>query len=436
MLNIKKQLVPQNNKVTAFFPINTKDRKDVFDWDCVLGHFIKYCYRKQISTDNMSEFTKACKDAFELKLDVPEFWNEIESMYFQNDELYKISPELLLFKAQKVQGNSSNKRLGDFFLNLLQDFYLKEKSKTKLNFIENEIAATFEKFTITGSTAGTVTDKSKEAAYLPFLSEQFAKDLSFLNSKPKYFLNSITDFLRLYSFLYTAQIAINLDAWQQGEPTPKKCYFIMDNEKASEERTWVKEYGYRQLARNFEKVFPYLAMSESIQEPDTLKQPLWKISDSLSDSEYLEDLNIYTEKFIEDRKLNIEFQPANSSREALKNLLSLSVQQFGKSESRYDVNVNYRKAIETELCAHFIQNRGRAGRVLVFNQDYVLLLTNLAIGIDREQLRFHELILEFEARGVFFDKQSQKVLVSFYERIGNVERMSDSGDAVYVRKTV
>ncbi|MER0461339.1 DNA phosphorothioation-dependent restriction protein DptG [Aeromonas caviae] len=27
-------------------------------------------------------------------------------------------------------------------------------------------------------------------------------------------------------------------------------------------------------------------------------------------------------------------------------------------------------------------------------------------------------------------------LVSFYERMGNVERMSDSGDAVYVRKTL
>jgi DNA phosphorothioation-dependent restriction protein DptG len=210
----------------------------------------------------------------------------------------------------------------------------------------------------------------------------------------------------------------------------------MDNEKASDERTWVKEYGYRQLERNFEKVFPYLAMSESLQEPGTIKQPLWKISDSLNDNDYLDELNNYTIKFIEDRKLNVEFQPANSSREAIRNLLSLSVQQFGKNESRHEVNVNYRKAIETELCAHFIQNRGRAGRVLVFNQDYVLLLTNLAIGTDREQLRFHELILEFEARGVFFDKQSQKVLVSFYERIGNVERMSDSGDAVYVRKTV
>jgi DNA phosphorothioation-dependent restriction protein DptG len=72
---------------------------------------------------------------------------------------------------------------------------------------------------------------------------------------------------------------------------------------------------------------------------------------------------------------------------------------------------------------------------LVFNQDYLVLLTNLAIG-ELDRLRFNELIKAFESRGVFFDKQSQQVLIEFYERIGNVERMSDSGDAVYVNKTI
>ena len=64
-----------------------------------------------------------------------------------------------------------------------------------------------------------------------------------------------------------------------------------------------------------------------------------------------------------------------------------------------------------------------------------MLLTNLAIG-EKERLRFHELIKAFELRGVFFDKQSQQNLVDLYERMGNVEKMSDSGDAVYVKKTV
>lgn len=73
--------------------------------------------------------------------------------------------------------------------------------------------------------------------------------------------------------------------------------------------------------------------------------------------------------------------------------------------------------------------------MLAFNQDYIVLLTNIVIG-ERDKLRFHEVIKEFEARGVYFDKQSQQNLVDFYERMGNVERMSDSGDAVYVRPTV
>jgi DNA phosphorothioation-dependent restriction protein DptG len=78
---------------------------------------------------------------------------------------------------------------------------------------------------------------------------------------------------------------------------------------------------------------------------------------------------------------------------------------------------------------------GRSGRVLVLNQDYLLLMTNLAIGV-RPKLRLHELLIEFEQRGFYVDNQTKQALVAFYERMGNVERMSDSGDAVYVLKTV
>ncbi|MBL4575131.1 MAG: DNA phosphorothioation-dependent restriction protein DptG, partial [Opitutaceae bacterium] len=85
--------------------------------------------------------------------------------------------------------------------------------------------------------------------------------------------------------------------------------------------------------------------------------------------------------------------------------------------------------------SHFIQSRGRAGKVLVINQDYLLLLTNISIG-GSSKLRFHELLEAFKKRGVFFDKRSEQALIQFYERIGNVERMSDSGEAVYVCKTI
>lgn len=91
--------------------------------------------------------------------------------------------------------------------------------------------------------------------------------------------------------------------------------------------------------------------------------------------------------------------------------------------------------VEKNMAADFVQVRGRSGRVLVLTQDHIILLTNLVVG-HQVKLRFHELILGFQQRGIFVDKQTEQELIKFYERIGNVERMSDSGDAVYVRKTI
>ncbi|MCP1318066.1 DNA phosphorothioation-dependent restriction protein DptG [Halomonas sp. 707B3] len=109
---------------------------------------------------------------------------------------------------------------------------------------------------------------------------------------------------------------------------------------------------------------------------------------------------------------------------------------FGtKGTNQNDVNNRYVNAFVNEIAPHFVQVRGRSGRVLTISQDYLLLLTNLAIG-SRKQVQFQELLQEFRKRGVWFDRQSEQAIIRFLERIGNVERMSDSGDAVYVRKTL
>lgn len=435
MFKLKAELKPQNNKLTSFFPINTKDRKGIFDWDIVLGHFVKYAYRKSVASNQFEQFKLKCKERFESKMDEPQFWKHLEKMYFSGDELYKISPELLLFKAQDIKGSSANKRLGDLFLNLLQDHHLKESPNLSLNFLERELVDIFNSFTVSGSKAGTVSKAPTEVPYIPFLRELFVKDLDFIASKPKYLIENITDFLKLYAFLYTTQLTLNLSEWRAGVPTAKPCYFILDTEKASDERSNVKNYGFRQLAKEFDKVFPYLAMNESLQDGTAVKQPLWSITSLEGTPGALDALNAYAVDFKKDRQLDTDINEASSIAEAVDNLLALFCAQFGRGETRHEVSVHFRKAIESELCGHFVQSRGRAGRVLVFNQDYILLLTNTVIG-ERERLRLHELLQEFQSRGIFFDKQTQKVLVEFYERIGNVERMSDSGDAVYVRKTV
>ena len=438
---LKSQLTPSSsNALSTYLPLRTKDKHYKFQWDAVLGYFVHALYNKPLIAADIEEFKRLCKERFFLKLDEADFWYVLEKMYFENQQLFKISPELLIFKASKNEIDTNSKKLGDMFLGLLNGYTVKSPPENQLNFLEKEIKSEFDTF-FRDSKGKNNNGKSKlEEPYLPFLTRFFQKDLTFLSKRPHYFLANFDAVIRLYGFLYVSQMALNIKDWGSGEPKSKPCYFIVDNEKASDERSQVKDYGYNQLNEYLEYLFPLLVMNETIQEKGEV-EPLWRLFETLS-TENIDELNEFGKKFVEDRNArkfytnNQTWLPTQEPKEVLTQLLNMSFAQFNSKTGRLTTyNETVVKGLRNTVCAPFIQRRGRAGQVLTFNQDYIVLLTNLAIG-EREKLRLHELIKEFETRGVFFDKQSQQSLVEFYERMGNVERMSDSGDAVYVRKTV
>ena len=435
---IKDALTPPNNNAfNTFLPLRTKDKHYNFCWDTVLGYFVHILYGKSLISGGIDGFKELCEKRFTDKLDEPEFWAVLEKMYFENEQLFKISPELLIFKALKDEVDTNSKKLGDMFVGLLNGLTIDSSPVNELNFLEKEIKAEFDSFYVTGKSK--VSTKA-ELAYLPFLSELFKQDLQFLNKRPHYLLNNFNSVIRLYGFLYISQMALNIKNWANGEPTSRPCFFIIDNEKASDERSQVKNFGYSQLHEYLEYLFPYLFMNEAIQAKGEVK-PLWQLFESISENDVTK-LNQFGRDFIEDRmqrkwyNTDQNWLDSSDKKEVLQQLLSLSHAQFDNKKGRLtEYNDTVVKGTLGNILDPFIQRRGRAGQVLTFNQDYIVLLTNLAIG-ERNKLRFHEIIKEFEARGVFFDKQSQQSLIDFYERMGNVERMSDSGDAVYVRKTV
>lgn len=426
--------VNAKNTLNSYFPVRTKDRAGVFDWEAVIGFVIKLIYRKELLIADIEEFKINCEKSFNEKLDNTEFVKYLDKMYFSGNNLFNIAPELLLFKAKKVKGNTPNSRLGEMFASISQDTFIKKETVAQHNFLEKIIIEELKKNIKNNDSSVSSKKIINEEPYLPFISNVFGSDLVFLSEHPKYFLGTLSQFLKLYAYLYTAQLALNISSWREGEPSPKPLYFILDTETASAERIHIRDDGHQRVHNALFKIFPFLSMSESLQPAKEKKVPIWRLSSSLSNS----DINIlsnYAQAFKEERGLAVTIPNVSSSDDALDVLLNLGKEQFTRGQSRHEINVNYVKAIETELCSHFIQSRGRAGRVLVINQDYLLLLTNISIG-DSSKLRFHELLEAFKKRGVFFDKRSQQALIQFYERIGNVERMSDSGEAVYVCKTI
>jgi DNA phosphorothioation-dependent restriction protein DptG len=323
-------------------------------------------------------------------------------------------------------------RMGELFLGLLGGSNQMEDVNDKLNFIESQMLLVLQRKLSDAASYDAV-----EQPYLPYIAGSFQEDINFLSTRPKYLLRELTNTLRLYAFSYCSQMALNIGAWKNGEPTSKPLYFILDTEKASTERINV-HHGYKMFAKFSESLFPILSALEAIQHKD-FKHPLWQIfKDSVGShdkNQVLQVLNGYLDAFADNRKLDNRGH-ADTVETAFENMIGLAIEQFNVSKTtRSEINEKYTKELEKKICGDFIQTRGRAGRVLVLNQDQLLLLTNLAIGL-KEKLRLHELMDEFNRRGFYLDGQTQQVLVGFYERMGNVERMSDSGDAVYVRKTV
>lgn len=444
MYPIAKPLKVGNNQLDSYLPVRKKNND--IDWQLVTGLVLSYALRRQIKSYDPNQFREDCKIYLQKSLDNSDFWYVLERMYFSSQDIFSVSPMFLLFHAQfdgdKISaGTMADKRLGTLFANLMGDFSLSYPIKDKLNFIEQKILDTLhenKKIKLLGKGPF-----PQEQSYLPYMVKSFQADLAFLEKYPQYLLQELTNTLRLYAFSWCAQLALNLDNWRDGAPQSKSLFFILDTEKASSERDQIKRLGYRLFADQSEKLFPVLSALEVLQwGKGSKKRPLWQVYQdvcSYSDptNQVLNELNDYIQSFISEGERNLPARERATNLEgAFKQLLSIAIEQFhDKKSERVSVNRNYVNELEKKICADFIQVRGRAGKVLVLNQDRLLLLTNLTVG-KNDKLRLRELLKGFEQRGFYLDNQSTQTLVAFYERMGNVERMSDSGDAVYVRKTI
>ena len=435
---LDEQEIQNKNFVNHFLPF--RSQSSGLDFEAIAGSILTVAFQKRLEKGSTLEsFKSSVYGRLQYKLTDQEIFPLIEKMYFDNDAagLFKVSPEFLIAKATQAEA-STNKHVAQVFIGFIRDSNRRfPKLSSEVNFLEQELVEAFQQ---------QLTDCNEdpvERPYLPFMSELFSQDLGFLLEHPGYFLDNLRAFFSLYTFLYSSQLALNINGWKE-QPASKPLFFILDTEKASLERNQVRE-AFRHLRTKAFDLFPVLSMLEYLNQPKNkkaIKFPLWKIFLDINEMDTLQRNSInsslirFCEKYREKRKFPPLEEYPQSTKELIEILSRTAKEIFGtKGTNQHAVNNKFVNAFENEIAPHFVQVRGRSGRVLTISQDYLLLLTNLAIG-SRKQIQFQELLEEFRKRGVWFDRQSEQAIIRFLERIGNVERMSDSGDAVYVRKTL
>jgi DNA phosphorothioation-dependent restriction protein DptG len=430
-----------DNIPSEYLPVKTNYNE--CNWDIVSGYFIGFAYNLELEKYSKVEFESDCKSEFLAQQVSEKHFAVISKAFFENENYFKLGPSNLLLHTQndekiKTKTNSASKKVASSLLTLLGCSELAISKKESDHFIGEIITSTLKK------KLKTKIYNEQALTYLPFLQKKFFHDFKFLASKPSYMLENIASFLSLYSFLHTSQIALNLKEWRAGEPRNKPLYFVIETEKVSSERINIIGLGWKSFAQASNNLFPMLSTLQLIQAKNARK-PIWQIFKELSELDqihhqtYIDRIDGYCERFVVARNLNKEFVKSQDLESAFEQLFDLAFAQFDKkyadpSTTRYQANDKVVSALRENTSKGFVKSKGRIGNILVLTQDHLLLLTNVIIG-DKKQLRFNELIEELKLRGIFFDETSEERLIEFYERIGNVERMSDSGDDLYVRQT-
>lgn len=423
------------NKINSFLPYR-KGAKE-FDYDAVGCSVLSSLMGRKIKkTYSFDKFKVQCLDHLKDKLSDPDVLSDLEKMYFAEATIAKTAPEFMLLRSPEKE-NASTKHLIALFHGFVNGGTERIKFDCGTNFVERIF------LDILSDNLQEAPQQKSESCYLPFVAENFYRDAQFLSQHPDYFLDQLANFVELYTFIYCSQLGLNIRNWTSGEePSSKPLYFILDTEKASNERSNLVNYGYLSVARPMAEVFPILSMLEHFNnDSKSVKEPLWAFANavhgatSVQQNEAMKSLKAFTEQFRKERTLPPTRDEPATAIDCMKQLLGYAVKQFAEGTGRHRVQMQYMEVFDKEIAKNFIQARGRSGKVLVVNQDFILLLTNLAIA-NRPSLRFQALLKEFEARGFYLDKSSQQALIKFYERVGNVDRMSDSGDAVYVRNTI
>jgi len=431
LCNITAESIGEKNlPPSTFYPFSNKDTSEHSSYNvkAIIGLLVSYITQKKMPKEfSFASFKESCFRTFENELTDPSAASILESVFFPAGAMPTFS--LILFQAH-LPDSKSNKVFDVFKLMMKQDG-CNITFETKLNFLESRIVKQFEQILIDHK------DNDQTVSYLPFLDELFTKDITFLAKNTHYFTQHAEQFLRLYLFLYCSQLALNLNPHPFEMPVSRPLYFILNYEKASTERKKLEYSGYRTLYDHAKYIFPYLSFLETLMKITGNKNlRLYELPTLLEETQ--ETINILREfefKFRSVRKLEGNVPEHTTTKDALKSILDSVMQQFRDQSTRIDVFEKYRRAFERQVAEPFIQGRKRFGKVLVLEQDTILLLTNIAIA-EQKQMRFQDLMVQFENRGVCFDQQSRMRLIELYERVGNIDRKSDSGDAVYVKTTL
>lgn len=259
------------------------------------------------------------------------------------------------------------------------------------------------------------------------------KDLEFLLKNKDFALKNLDKFFAFYYFQYILQTVLNNDRIRTAKEGVKlyPLYYTLESEKITSSRV-TNTSGYNLI----KEISKYTLVNENLI--GYLNILIRELNKNESFYTFTDILNLSSEKQLE---LNQELQTVLNKyknvlnkEENIKFNLEGNIELLKKwlSEDITNETISrYHLSIEEIGKLMFLKNRGSLGKTLTLKKDMIILLTALIVKDEKKLVK--DVFMEFEKRGVYFDRYTKEEIMNFYEKMNILDKKSDSGEVKYVK---
>lgn len=281
-----------------------------------------------------------------------------------------------------------------------------------------------------------IPEKNEANNFETILNEMFInknEDLEFLLKHKDFALKNLDKFFAFYYFQYIMQTALNLEHIKTLNEGINlyPLYYTLETEKLTSTRI-TNSSGYNQI----KEVNKYTLVNENLLGYINIL-----INTINEDEKFYSFTDIFNLSSYKQEQLNYELQEfltlyrnVLNKNENLANDLESNILLFKKwlSEDLAKETISrYHLSIEEIGNLYFLKSRGTLGKTLTLKKDMLILLT--ALIVKDEKMLFKDIFVEFENRGVFFDRYTKEEILDFYEKMNILDKKSDSGEVKYVK---
>jgi DNA phosphorothioation-dependent restriction protein DptG len=436
-----------------FLPYTTKFKETQYNFREVVGEFMRLVGQRKLpeAVDAEKLLSKVLDSiSFGQSNQRGEFKQMVKTLFLdENEQLYLFHPQTLYY-INTV--DNENKKLALFLYNVLWN----QRDAWSVDFAtenESDLMSTL----LFRSLPELITSNEIKKSYalmLPEISKLFFQDFQWLSTKSDLFTQQVEKIISYYYFFYVTQFAIrNESLFTSVDQTIRPIYFTFEEEERLSKTRVSYEYGWKNLEKSIGRIFSHINLLKMLNfttneyKEENLNAPLsyQKIASCIREMSGEEqavleqEIDLLTEEYKQKLSGDSKWMlmgtyperyelPALNKIDQLFNMIDYQFNQTSRSKPYNE----YRQWFVHFCQKTFLKSRGRSGKMLILDTDYLLFLTKLMIK-DESKIRLKKLFEEFEARGMIFDRDTQTAIVDYFEKLNLLEKKSDSGDAIYVK---